>query len=578
MTTAIRQPRTLRSSALVAGLLVAACLAVAPSVALAVPPAPPTLTATSPASPADDTSPEVIGMAEAGSTVRIYTDPNCIAGSLVGTGSAAAFASTGITATVASNSTTTFYATATNIAAESSACSTPSSIVYVEAPSAPVVVDTDPPPPSADNTPQFRGTAEAGTTVYLYRNATCTGEFVGIGSAAAFASPGIAVTVGDNSSTTVWAKVLNGANTPSACSTTSFTYTHQLPRPPAPVFADSDPDSPANANIPYVKGSAVAGGIVRIYTNPSCNEPRASEGTSAAFASPGIQTSVVNDTTTVLYARVLDAGNTPSLCSTSSLTYVEDSTAPETTIVSGPEGAVPASTTVRFELSASEPGSRFECHLHDPGFQPCTSPATFPARATGSSASTAQLQVRAIDRAGNEDASPAARSYAIGAGAAPPPPPPAFTGCTLRTVAISGTPAANTLNGSARSDVLLGKAGNDLLRGLAGDDCLYGEAGNDRLRGGSGADRLFGGPGADRLEGEAGNDRMSGAAGNDRLTDRSGRDSFSGGIGNDTIDSRDTSLGGRRVRDTVTCGTGRDRVIADRRDAVARDCERISRR
>ncbi len=287
---------------------------------------------------------------------------------------------------------------------------------------------------------------------------------------------------------------------------------------------------------------------------------------------------MLNDATTVLYARVVNAEGTPSLCSTSSLTYVEDSTAPQTTIDSGPDGTVPAGSTVRFEFSASEPGSRFECHLHEPGYQACTSPATFPARPAGSTASSALLQVRAIDRAGNEDATPAGRPYTIGAAATPPPPPSPPTGCTLRSVAITGTSAANTINGTARSDVILAKAGNDLVRGLAGNDCLYGEAGSDRLRGGSGADRLFGGPGGDRLEGESGGDRMSGAAGNDRLTDHSGRDSFSGGSGNDVIDARDTSLAGRRVRDTVSCGPGRDRVLADRRDRVLRDCERITRR
>ncbi len=577
MTASLR--RHLSRRALVAGALLVACVAAAPSVALAVPPPTPTITASAPASPGNDLRPEIQGTAQAGSTVTIYTNATCTgAGAIAAQGPAATFASPGLTVAVAASSTTIFYASA-SVGVESSGCS--AGFSYTEDPApppTPTVVDTVPATPSTDNTPQVRGTAADGMEVRLYTNAACTGEFAGIGTAAQFASPGLNVEVANNSTTFFYAQAFDGLLT-SACSNTFAPYTHQLPAPPAPVFADSDPDSPANANIPYIKGSAVAGGVVRIYTNPSCNEPRASEGLSAAFASPGIQTSVVNDATTTLYARVLDAGGTPSLCSTSSLTYVEDSTAPETTIASGPEGTVSAGATVRFELSSSEPGSRFECHLHDPGFQPCSSPATFPARATGSSATTAQLQVRAIDRAGNEDASPAARSYAIGAGAAPPPPPPAFTGCTLRVVAISGTPAADTLNGTARSDVLLGKAGNDLLRGLAGNDCLYGEAGNDRLRGGSGADRLFGGPGADRLEGESGNDRMSGAAGNDRLTDRSGRDSFSGGIGNDTIDSRDTSLAGRRVRDTVTCGAGRlDRVIADRRDAVARDCERISRR
>lgn len=52
-----------------------------------------------------------------------------------------------------------------------------------------------------------------------------------------------------------------------------------------------------------------------------------------------------------------------------------------------------------------------------------------------------------------------------------------------------------------------------------------------------------------------------------RLRGGPGPDVLRGGPGNDTVLVRD---GGR---DTVRCGAGRDRVLADRRDVVARDCE-----
>lgn len=550
--------------ALAASVLLAACLAVAPAPALAAPPAPPTFTDVDPDSPADDTSPEVKGSAEAGSTVTIYTDPSCMTVP-VGQGSAATFATPGVTVAVAPNSITTFYANATNLDG-TSACST-STLAYAEAPAAPVLVDSSPPSPSSDNAPRFRGSAEAATTVRLYRNATCTGELVGTGSAAELASPGISVAVADNSTTTVWALAVNANSTASACSATFVTYVHEAARPAPPVLTDTDPDSPANDNMPFLKGTAVAGGIVRIYTTPTCTGPRAGENLSAVLAAPGIQTSVLNDATTTLYATVTNSAGATSPCS-SGLTYVEDSTPPETTITAGPASTVDASSTVRFAFESSEAGARFECHLHDPGYQPCSSPATFPALRSET------LQVRAIDRAGNADGTPATRSYTVGARAAPPP---VRTGCPLRVAAVSGTARADTLHGTPRADLLLGRGGDDLLRGFAGDDCLYGEAGADRLRGAAGADRLFGGPGADRLDGQAGNDRLSGAAGDDRLTDRSGRDTFYAGSGNDVVDARDTTLAGRRVRDAVSCGPGRDRVLADRRDRVQRDCERISR-
>ena len=50
-----------------------------------------------------------------------------------------------------------------------------------------------------------------------------------------------------------------------------------------------------------------------------------------------------------------------------------------------------------------------------------------------------------------------------------------------------------------------------------------------------------------------------------------GRDVIAGGSGNDVVFARDDST------DAVYCGSGYDVVVADRRDEVARDCERIVR-
>jgi Ca2+-binding RTX toxin-like protein len=106
-----------------------------------------------------------------------------------------------------------------------------------------------------------------------------------------------------------------------------------------------------------------------------------------------------------------------------------------------------------------------------------------------------------------------------------------------------GTARADTLVGGGFGDRLLGLGGRDLLIGGAGDDCLDGGRGNDRLKGGAGADQLKGGP---------------------------GRDVFAGGSGADGIDSAD----GRREK--VDCGSGRDRVRADKRDRL-KHCELVKR-
>jgi glucose/arabinose dehydrogenase/N-acetylneuraminic acid mutarotase len=96
-----------------------------------VPPATPTITDTDPDSPADDNSPEVMGSAEAGSTVKLYSDPTCT-GAVLATDGAANFASPGLTPSPAliDNTTTEFRVTATDAADNISACSAP--FAYVE--------------------------------------------------------------------------------------------------------------------------------------------------------------------------------------------------------------------------------------------------------------------------------------------------------------------------------------------------------------------------------------------------------------------------------------------------------------
>jgi hypothetical protein len=74
-------------------------------------PAPPTLTATTPASPAASTAPSIVGQAQAGSAIKIYTTPNC-SGEPAAAGTAAQLASPGIGVTVTAGSETSFRATA----------------------------------------------------------------------------------------------------------------------------------------------------------------------------------------------------------------------------------------------------------------------------------------------------------------------------------------------------------------------------------------------------------------------------------------------------------------------------------
>jgi uncharacterized repeat protein (TIGR01451 family) len=162
--------------------------------------------------------------------------------------------------------------------------------------------------------------------------------------------------------------------------------------------------------------------------------------------------------------------------------------------------------------------------------------ATVRVRANGQLTATAAVTATE----GDANAGDNQTSYTFTAGpVAPVAQPPAAPPPTVIP------PAGVTKTGSRSADTIHGAGGPDTLRGLAGPDRLFGGSGNDRIFGGLGNDRLFGGAGRDRID---------------------------GGAGNDTISARDKTV------DTIRCGRGRDKVTADRKDKIARDCEVVRRR
>jgi Ca2+-binding RTX toxin-like protein len=117
-----------------------------------------------------------------------------------------------------------------------------------------------------------------------------------------------------------------------------------------------------------------------------------------------------------------------------------------------------------------------------------------------------------------------------------------------------------------------GGKGNDHIYGEDGVDTLAGSGGNDQIFGGNGDDDITGGSGADKLKGGNGSDAIDGNSGNDNITGGFGNDDITAGSGNDTINTLDGQV------DAVDCGSGRDHVIADKQDDVAKDCEKVTRK
>ncbi len=289
----------------------------------------PTLGSTNPASPVNDNNPKLIGTAEAGSTVTIY-GADCAPGNALASGTAASFASPGITIPVADNSTTILRAAASDGAGNVSDCSAP--ITYVEDSVAqePSITATTPASPANDNDPELIGTAEAASTVTLYRAATsadCTpANLTASGAAASFASPGITVAVADGSTTTFRAKATDQAGNVSGCSA-PIAYEEDSLAPSAPTLSSSAPASPANDNNPKLIGTAEAGSIVTLYsaaTSADCIPANAlASGTAASFASLGIAVPVADNSTTTFRVTATDLAGNVSGCSAGSLSYEE---------------------------------------------------------------------------------------------------------------------------------------------------------------------------------------------------------------------------------------------------------------
>jgi large repetitive protein len=85
-----------------------------------------------------------------------------------------------------------------------------------------------------------------------------------------------------------------------------------------------------------------------------------------------------------------------------------DKTPPETTVDSGPDGAI-VSTNATFTFSANQQYSTFECSLDGAAFTACSSPRQY----SGLTAGEHELRVRATDPAGNVDATPASRRWTV---------------------------------------------------------------------------------------------------------------------------------------------------------------------
>jgi hypothetical protein len=154
----------------------------------------------------------------------------------------------------------------------------------------------------------------------------------------------------------------------------------------------------------------------------------------AACSSPASYTGLGEGSHTFRVHATDTAGNTDPTPAERSWTV--DTTAPETTITSGPTGTTNSSSAT-FEFAADEP-SGFECSLDTTPFAACSSPASY----TGLGDGSHNFRVRATDTAGNTDPTPAERSWIVQANT---PPVARFTfSCSALSCSFDGSASTDS--------------------------------------------------------------------------------------------------------------------------------------
>jgi hypothetical protein len=192
---------------------------------------------------------------------------------------------------------------------------------------------------------------------------------------------------------------------PEQRASTSLTWDQETP---VTVTVDSAPPATTGAttatlafhtnktrNVSYSCTLSSGGAVVA--TDPFCSSPK-------VFT--GLPDRSYRATVTATFAPAFGGALTSSAQSTD---WLVDTAAPDTTLSGGPsEGTLTTDRAATFQI-ASEPGAQLQCALDGAAFAAC--PATV--ALTGLDLGSHTFRARAVDAAGNADASPAARTWSI---------------------------------------------------------------------------------------------------------------------------------------------------------------------
>lgn len=362
--------------------------------------------------PSKERRPTLTGTAEAAATVRIFRGASCSGPSTAPVTSGGTWTIAIDAATEAVADGTTAYSAQATDAAGNTGCAGVSYFTDNTPPAVTVQSLNTASTPSRERRPTLTGTAETAAAVRIFRGTGCTGP-----STAPVTSTGTwtiaidAATEAAPDGMTAYSAQATDAAGNAGCAGVSY-FTDTTPPAVAITAPVTDAQHGRRPRRPVLSGTAETGATVQVFRGDACTGP----GTATTRAAGGTWTIATDPTTdtpadgpTIYTARATDAlGNTA--CSPT-FTYFSDNTPPETTITSP---AVPTFTNRNqrtFTFSSNEPAAHFECANNTGTFVPCTSPFDENNAPNFFDLGPVNFQVRAIDPAGNVDASPAAFTW-----------------------------------------------------------------------------------------------------------------------------------------------------------------------
>jgi hypothetical protein len=347
----------------------------------------PTITGSTPTSPADNNNPVLRGTADAGATVDVFSG-SCLGGTPVGTTTADASGTFHLQASVADDTTTTFFATAT-IPPETSPCSAP--FPYLEDSTAPTTSLAPAPPVTGPDTSFSFSGSDAGSGVAGFECQLDAGGFTACSNPKNYTG------------------LSAGGHTFSVRAMDNVGHVDPAPANSTWTVDTVSPNVTFTAKPPVLTNQTRATFAFSADKVGSSFECSLDGAAFTACLSPKVYTGLGNGPHGLaVHAIWLGLVGPPSQYS-----WTVDVIAPQTTIGSAPPAAS-TSATATFTFTASEP-SAFICRLDGGGPSPCTSPKTY----TGLGDGRQTFSVQAVDRAGNGDRTPARYSWRI-SGVGPP--------------------------------------------------------------------------------------------------------------------------------------------------------------